>query len=188
MKKVVIIGAGYIADAVHIPCWKKVEGANILGIFDVSPDRAKRLAYKHRIPRIFQTYTQALADTSVNVIDICTPPSTHAELASEALKSGHCVLVEKPLAVSYSEAKKVVDLAKSKGLKIGVLQHYVYSRAIQEAKRCIVSREIGDLVSIEVFYPIGTADSELWSSRRSEGGLLFELGSHPVYTALYLLG
>jgi len=186
--RIVVIGAGYIADTVHIPCWSKIEGTHVLGIFDVARDRAAKMAHRHRIAKIYETYKEAVADQSVDIIDICTPPSTHANLALEALKSGHNVLTEKPLAVSYADAQKVVNLAKNKSLKIGIVQHYVYSRAIQEAKKRIVSGEIGNLLSVEVFYPIGRANPSLWNSRPSEGGLLFELGSHPIYIALYLLG
>lgn len=188
IRKVVIVGAGYIAHAVHIPCWKRIEGVEVLGIFDVNQDRASKVAHEHRIARIYKTCGEALVEPSVDVVDICTPPSTHAELALKALESGHNVLVEKPLAINYADAQRVVNLATSRNLKIGVVQHYVYSRAIQEAKKRITSGEIGKLLSIEVFYPIGRANPSLWSSRPSEGGLLFELGPHPIYTALYLLG
>src|SRR5580693_10136696 len=103
--RVGLVGAGYISEF-HARAIQRVPNARIVGIADVVNSRATALAARFSIPRVFPTI-EAMMNEGVDVIHILTPPATHAQLAIAALKNGHHVLVEKPLAINVEEVDRI---------------------------------------------------------------------------------
>jgi predicted dehydrogenase len=88
-----------------------------VGVFDVQTEAAKAHAEKHGV-RAFATVNELLAE--VDAVSVVTPTVTHHALASEALKAGKHVLVEKPMTDSAVQAGELVGLAQAAGLVLQV--------------------------------------------------------------------
>jgi myo-inositol 2-dehydrogenase / D-chiro-inositol 1-dehydrogenase len=95
--RVVLIGAGFIAD-IHAESYHRfVPDAELVGVYSRSEAHARAFAQKHGIARWFTDLEQALAVTDCEVADICLPNYLHARVTIDAAKSGKHVIIEKPL-------------------------------------------------------------------------------------------
>lgn len=122
MINVGIVGLGYMAS-MHIKAWRQVEGANILAICNPSGrnldgdlsavfgSRSGSDALKLDMSKIraYSDYAAMLADPEIDIIDICSPTWAHHDQATSALASGVHVLLEKPVARTTKEARRIVE-------------------------------------------------------------------------------
>src|SRR5690625_7712434 len=91
--KVGIIGAGGIAQSVHIPNYLKSGfDVEIVGIADISLDRANEVAKEFDIPHVYASYEDMLAEVSLDAVSVCVPNKFHADASIAALKAGCHVL------------------------------------------------------------------------------------------------
>ena len=71
-----------------------------------------------------------LADSAVQVVNICTPSGLHAQMAIDAMRNGKHVLVEKPMAMSLQEADAMIAAARQHGVKLGVVHQNRFNSAV----------------------------------------------------------
>ena len=134
-----------------------------------------------------------IARDDVDVVDICTPPGTHAEIAQAAAAAGKAVLCEKPLAVSYDQARAAASAVSTAGVRNAVGFNYRKLPAVALMHRMITEGAIGELrlwratwLSDEFTDPATPFD---WRFDRSMGGTtIADLGSHLVDLALWMVG
>src|SRR5438105_1921776 len=106
------VGAGFIMRDCHLVAYRQA-GFNPVAIASRDPSRAQAVADAHGIPRRHATYADLLADRDVEVLDIAVPPDVQPALIRAAVEHGdhlRGILAQKPLAMSYREAKECVDL------------------------------------------------------------------------------
>ena len=124
--KVVIVGCGNMGSS-HARAYKRLDGFELVGLVDRSPEARSRLAAELGVAEQFDNLETAITATDAQAVAICTYPDTHAEFANKSLNAGLDVFVEKPLAESVEQAEQVVSLAKEKGKKVVVgyiLRHH----------------------------------------------------------------
>ncbi|EUJ48144.1 oxidoreductase [Paenilisteria rocourtiae] len=90
-----------------------------------------------------------LQDTEIQLVSICTPASTHYDLAKKALENGKNVLVEKPFCTTSEEAEELFALAKSKGLIAMAYQNRRFDSDFLVIKEVLASGKLGELVELE---------------------------------------
>ncbi|OON81780.1 Gfo/Idh/MocA family protein [Streptomyces tsukubensis] len=138
-----------------------------------------------------------IARDDVDLVDICTPGDSHAEIAVAALEAGKHVLCEKPLANSVEEAEAMVaaaSAARSRGLLAMVGFNYRRLPAAAFARQLVAGGRIGDLRHVRVTYlQDWLTDPEApltWRLQRDRAGsgALGDLGAHIVDLAQYLSG
>lgn len=132
--RVAIIGAGTVVRVGHIPNFQGIPHVSVEALCDVNEERAKTIAAAGNVPQTFTDYKEMLAQVKPDITVIATPNIFHKPMAFDALNAGSHVLCEKPLALTYADAKEMMDLAKSKGLTLNVGSHYRWSDAIRAAK------------------------------------------------------
>lgn len=122
MKKVAIIGAGAISTR-HIEGYLAFpEACKIAAIVDIYLDKAEERVRAYQLDAVASNdYKSILADPSIDVVSICTPPSTHAQLAIDCLMAGKHVLVEKPMAASLEECDAMILAAEKSGKVLSVV-------------------------------------------------------------------
>lgn len=176
--KLAVVGAGY---------W----GPNIIRNFDslndckiqwVCDKKSGRLRYiNKRWPNISLTehYDEVIKDPSVDAVIIVTPVSTHYTLGISALKAGKHVFIEKPLAMTSEQAKKIVKLAEQKKLVLATGHIFVYHPAVSAMKDIINQGKIGHLCYAESGrINLGPPASEV--------NVIWDLAVHDVSILLYL--
>ena len=129
----------------------------------------------------------------VDIVDICTPPGTHAEIAAAAAAAGKAIICEKPLAVSYRQAADAADAVRRAGVLNAVGFNYRRLPAVSLMKRMVDEGAVGKVrlwratwLSDEFVDPLIPFD---WRFDRSMGGsTIADLGSHMIDLALWMVG
>ncbi len=127
----------------------------------------------------------ALLDAQdIDVVHICTPNASHADLALTALDAGKHVICEKPLATSSGAARRLADAATTRGLVGAVPFVYRYHPMVREARARVARGDIGDLLTLDCAYlqdwMLSPADDD-WRTRSETGGpsrAFADIGSH----------
>ena len=122
---------------------------------------------------------------------VCTPPSSHLQLAQACLDAGKLTLIEKPLAVSSSVAQEFAHRNESLLKRVRYLESVIHNPAFQQVKRVMSEGTFGTPLLISVFlaksFPGADAGWRL-SPHESGGGILSDWGPHTFGLALYLAG
>ena len=130
----------------------------------------------------------------IDVVDIASPPDTHAEIAIEAARAGKHIFCEKPFMISAEEAKQVLEAVRRTGVKHMVGFTYRRMPAIGLAKRLIESGHIGRIYHWRAVYLqdwiMDPQFPRIWKLNRAiaGSGAHHELNSHLIDLALYLVG
>jgi myo-inositol 2-dehydrogenase/D-chiro-inositol 1-dehydrogenase len=106
--RVGIVGAGWIAS-VHGHAYRASPGVRVTAVTDPVTSKAERLA-EQTGARVVRDLDELMA-AGVHVVDVCTPPQTHADLAIRALEAGLHVICEKPLARTMDDARRMAEAA-----------------------------------------------------------------------------
>lgn len=144
-----VIGAGFMGAA-HI------EAVRRLGYVDVaalcSRTHPEQTAERLYVPRAYTDYKEMLDNERPDTVHICTPNSSHYEMARYALEHGIHVLCEKPLAYTPEEANELVLLAQKTGLVNAVNLHCRYYPMVREMKERISQGFLGKIFSVHGGY------------------------------------
>ena len=129
----------------------------------------------------------------VDIVDICTPPGTHAEIAAAAAAAGKAVICEKPLAVTYEQARSALSAVRRAGVLNAVGFNYRRLPAVSLMKRMVDEGAVGGIRLLRASWLSDEfADQKTpfdWRFDRSVGGsTIADLGSHLIDMALWLAG
>ena len=184
-----LIGAGHIA-ASHLAAWRRSPGCELAGIFDVRRQAAEARARQYGVAAVYDEVA-ALVD-GCDVVDVCTPPETHAEIVGAALAAGRHLLCEKPIVTDLAEWHRIVELLDGGKSKIAVVHNLKYVRSVRRARRWIEQGRIGRLLRLSrLFFTDPAGDRMLarphWS-HGLPGGRWFETLPHELYLIHQLMG
>ena len=135
-----IIGAGYIANLVHLPILSGLNEAKVLAICDEDESKARRTAKRFKIPRMYTDVVEMFEKEDLDIIDILTPPDTHVNLAIQALKKGYHCLIEKPLATKVAEADEVIRVAKEEESCFTCHPQFFFYALCKKSQTCCLNR------------------------------------------------
>lgn len=171
-------GVGWIA-AVHGYAVDQIPGVRITSVASRDPKRAAASAAQLGAPACSYADLPNGADGVV----VCTPPAHHAEHALRAVAAGAGALVEKPLCATLEQADRLVAAADG-GALIAYAENLVHAPIVRRALEH--TAQVGDLDVLEVRALQGRPT---WGDFLTEdwgGGVLFDLGVHPLAVALLL--
>lgn len=145
------------------------------------------------VERAVIDWREVLADPEVDVVDICTPPGTHAEIVEAAAQAGKAILCEKPLAAGYDGALRAAQAVRRAGVRNAICFNYRRLPALSLMKQMIDDGRIGDprlwrasWLSDEFLDPEVPFD---WRFRRSMGAsTIADLGAHLIDLAGWMIG
>ena len=186
--RVGILGCGRSAEELHLPAIEQAGSVCCVALCDSDPFRLEALAGRTPAPRRYTEVYRFLADPDIDAVAICTPPAHHAALAVAALRAGKHLLVEKPLALTLTEAAAIADAAHQADRIAGVGFHLRCHPLVVKAKAEAAAGTLGRITAVRILWTSRAAGSRSWLCRRSlGGGALFDLGSHAVDLARFLL-
>src|SRR5215472_7190694 len=150
-------------------------------------------AAAYGVPETVTSWRELITRADVDIVDICTPPGTHAGIAEAAAAAGKAVICEKPLAVSYAQAASAAAAVSLAGVHNAVGFNYRRLPAIALMHRMIADGAVGDVrlwraswLSDEFTDPATPFD---WRFDASMGGTtIADLGSHLIDMALWMAG
>jgi predicted dehydrogenase len=111
-----VIGVGHLGS-LHAKMYAGIESAHLVGLFDVDSARANERAREYNC-KAFASVEELL--DAVDALSVTTPTTLHHEIASEAIKRGKHVFIEKPITTTIDEAKDLLELSRKQNVKIQV--------------------------------------------------------------------
>ena len=156
-----------------------VEGAQVIAICDMD---AKKLALgKRHHPGVLITseFQDLLKDKRIDAIAIATPVHTHFDLALAALKAGKHILVEKPLAQTSEQVRRLIEEAERRKLILMVDHTFLYTPAVQKIRELIVEGDLGD-----IYYYNGIRAS--LGLFQSDVNVIWDLAVHDISIIQYI--
>jgi predicted dehydrogenase len=177
--KVAVVGNGGIYRLAHGPAWRRIPQANVIATCDIVKERAEQARAELGTEKCFTSFDELLSNDGVDLVDICTPHPSHAELAVLALEAGKHVICEKPMALTVEDAARMMNTARAKGLHLYIGHTRRFDRRWVEVKQQLNSGRVGEPVAVrwnERSWAGFSADSWRWAPQN--GGVLMDLGVH----------
>lgn len=157
---IAVVGAGGIVDGQHLPAYK-LAGLEVLGITDVDLDRAREVATRHGIPKVYANLDELLADERVKVVDIAVPVAAQPSIFRGAVAAGKNILAQKPFTQDPETARDLAALAAEAGVVAAVNQQLRFDEGIAAAHRMVELGWLGTLTSFTLSLNV-FSDWRLW--------------------------
>lgn len=148
-RPIVVIGAGGIVKDAHLPAYA-LAGFQVAGICDLDPAKARALAAAFGVPTVYATLAEAAAGAPRGaVFDVAVPASALDQVLA-GLPDGSPVLIQKPFGENLAQARRLLELCRSKRLQAAVNFQLRYAPCVAAARRLLAEGRLGDLHDLEV--------------------------------------
>ncbi|MBT2550996.1 Gfo/Idh/MocA family protein [Arthrobacter sp. ISL-65] len=190
--KAAVIGCGDVST-VHFEAIAKLEGVQLAAVCDSDPERLAAAAEAYGVPG-FPDHLSLIEAIRPDVVHVTTPHNLHASIAVDCLEQGVHVVVEKPLAHTLQEGRRLVTAAKASTAKIAVCFQNRYNSTAQAMHSLLSSGELGAVLgaSATVLWHRGP---EYYRNRPwrgtwegGGGGLMMNQAIHTVDLLQWLVG
>ncbi len=184
-----IVGCGRIAGR-HAAQIARL--GELAAVCDTVPERAIELARTYNATPYFCINDMLRHEKNLDVASVCTPNYLHPTHSIACLEAGFDVLCEKPLAISMSDAEKMVSAAAASGKKLFVVKSTRFNPSVQMLRQLIAEDHLGTLYSFQLSCFWNRPDAYYTNSWRggllTDGGTLFTQFSHYIDVLYWLLG
>ena len=183
-----LLSYGMSGEIFHAPLLQTHPGFRLSTILQRNSDKS-RLRYPD--VKIARKAEEIFNDDTIDVVVINTPNESHFDFASQALKAGKHVVVEKPFTVTTEEADKLIALAKEKKKIVTVFQNRRWDGDFMTLRKVIENNWLGKVVELEVHYDRfrNYIEANTWKEDWGRGsGILYNLGSHMLDQVVALFG
>ena len=167
-------------------------GTHLSSVVHYDPRKFDAIASEFSAPCV--SFETMLADADVDVVCICTPSGQHASQAIACLNAGKHVLVEKPMALSVSEAKAMIACADKNNLRLAVALQRRADPLFRTIKRAIENGDLGELTLASIVMPYyrnqAYYDQAAWRGtwELDGGGVLMNQGIHIIDLLVWFMG
>ncbi|MBN1761694.1 MAG: Gfo/Idh/MocA family oxidoreductase [Methanomicrobia archaeon] len=191
-RQIAVLGAGNVANGMHLPAWRNIK-AEVVAVCDTNRASAERTAKNWKIPRVYTDFDELLEVEKGAIIDICTPPVTHAPLSIKAMEAGFNVVLEKPMTMSIEESAEILTEyhKKREEIQLCVIHNYLFSHSMLKIKSILEKKRVEILdVNISMLHTLTDemiSDKNHWVHSLPRGRF-GECLIHPVYLLRNLLG
>jgi predicted dehydrogenase len=187
--RVGIAGYGLAGRTFHASLIRAVDGLVVSAVVTRSPERAAAVVEDNPGATVCADLDELLA-TGCDLVVVASPNALHAEQAHTVLRAGRAVVVDKPLATSADEARRVRDEADRRGLLLSPFHNRRWDSDTLTARALLADGVLGRLhrweSRFERFRPQVT--DAAWKRNPDAGGILLDLGTHLADTAAAVLG
>lgn len=187
-----VIGCGDVS-AVHFEAVAKLDGATLVAVCDSDPQRLAAAVAAYGVPG-FADHLSLIEALRPDVVHICTPHDQHAWVAADCLERGVNVIVEKPLAHTLAEGRKLVEAASAGRAKIAVCFQNRYNATAQAMHALLSSGELGTVAGASATV-MWQRSAEYYQDRPwrgtwagGGGGLMMNQAIHTVDLLQWLVG
>ncbi len=188
-----LIGCGKIAE-IHAQALHDIPEAEFVACCDTDEGRAKALAAKHGVPKIYTDVHEMLGSGDIEAVLVCAPHPVHATLVVAAAEAGVHVLCEKPISISLADADRMIAAADQAGVKFGVIFQRRFWPAARRIREAIDDGRLGQLTFGECSVRIGRSReyfaSDPWRGTWANegGGVLMNQAVHAIDQFQWFMG
>jgi predicted dehydrogenase len=184
-----ILGGGQIVQNVHLPTLQSHPGFEVVAVAE--HDEAIRCQIAERYPRVALCVdcSEVVQRDDVDAVLVALPNALHAAAAVNAFQKGKHVYLEKPLALDLFEGQQVLSAWRASG-RIGMMGfNYRCNALYAQLREQVQNGTAGDIVSIRTAFCTPLRKLPPWKrTRKSGGGVLFDLGSHHIDLVRWIAG
>ncbi|EXX87271.1 oxidoreductase [Paenibacillus darwinianus] len=187
-----IIGCGGIATGKHLPSLAKVEEAELAAFCDIVLERAEEAKTKFGSAEavVYEDFRELLKDRTIDVVHVCTPNDSHADITIAALEAGKHVMCEKPMAKTAADARRMLEAAERTGRKLAIGYQNRYRPDTRYLKDACANDELGEIYFAKA-HAIRRRAVPTWGvfldEEKQGGGPLIDIGTHALDLALWLM-
>jgi predicted dehydrogenase len=190
--KVGIIGCGFITHAKHLPNLIRMQDVELVAFCDPLIEKAQACARQYGLPDTFvcSDYHDLLARTEIDVVHVCTPSVSHAEISMAAMRSGKHVMCEKPMARTAAEARLMLDTSKATGRKLTIGYQNRFRDDSLFLKSICDNGDLGEIYFAKAFATRrrGVPTWGLFMDKEKQGGgPLIDLATHSLDLTLWMM-
>jgi predicted dehydrogenase len=186
--RVGLIGSGFVTS-IHYDALRMVQGAQVVAVASPSPGRAEQFAAQRGIGRHFDDYRSLLDLKDVELVVLGIPNDLHCLVACRAAEAGKHVVVEKPMALSAAECDRMIVACERAGVMLGYAEELCFTPKYVRMKRLIDEGALGKVHLVKQSEKHdGPHASWFFDTRRSGGGVTFDMGCHAIEFFRWLLG
>ncbi|GAB2954438.1 hypothetical protein GCM10027280_48550 [Micromonospora polyrhachis] len=177
-----LVGAGNVADR-HARVLTGFDDVTLVGVTDVAPDAALRLAQRYDVP-VFGDL-DALLDAAPDAVYICVPPFAHGAAEEAVLAADLPLFVEKPIAADLATATRLATLVAGRGVLTAVGHHWRYLSVVEQALRILADRPVRMIGGawLDKVPPV-----PWWAQAERSGGPVVEQAAHVLDLTRLLAG
>ncbi len=140
---IALVGAGAIVDSAHLPAYAGA-GLDVVGIYDVDQERARDVASRHGISRVYASLDEVLTDGSAEVLDVAVVAHAQPDIVRAGVLAGKHMLCQKPFAPDLATARELAGLGDDAGLCVAVNQQMRFEEGIAVARAIAEAGWIGE--------------------------------------------
>ncbi len=156
---IAVVGAGGIVNDAHLPAYRKA-GFEVIGIYDIDPDRAATTAARFAIPTVYASLDEALAGPAA-IVDVAVPARENPSIAARVAAAGKALLLQKPLAEDMAAAEAIVATVERAGIVAAVNQQARWMPAARAMRDLIARGLLGEVYQVSFLINVRTP-WELW--------------------------
>lgn len=129
---------------------------DIVAVCDINKERLKGISERYKIKSMYTNYKEMLKKEKLEIVSICTPPDTHAEICIETAKSGvKAIFCEKPIATSLKEAEEMIEECKKNNVQLIIDHQRRWDICFKEIKKILENNLIGEVDIVNAFPTVG---------------------------------
>ena len=190
--KVAIISGGMIANAAHIPAYHNMEEyVDIVAVCDIYEPSAQATAQRWNIPSYYTDAAEMLEKEKPDLVSVCTSNAAHKSMSLLALEHGANVLCEKPLALTWRDAKELYDAAERAGRKLVACQSARFTPEHLDAHELAQKGFLGDVYFSEISR-VRRRGVPTWGNFHRKdingGGAFCDIGIHLLDAVVWIMG
>jgi predicted dehydrogenase len=189
--RIAVVGAGAIAQVMHIPILSEHPGAALCALADTDAHKARSVAARFGVPDVVDPY-RVLAREDLDAVVLCTPNHLHEEQAVAGLEAGKHVFLERPVALSSAGARRVLDAARASGRSLVVGLPHRFRPEASALRSYVAGGQLGRISSVRGIWLNRRTPSlrPTWRQSRAQagGGALMDLGLPTLDLCLWLVG
>lgn len=190
--KIAVIGCGGIGTKKHMPALAKVEGVEMVAFCDLIIERAMEAKemFGTQDAQVYVDYREMLAEVELDVVHVCTPNDTHAELSIAAMEADSHVMCEKPMAKTAAEAREMIEVSKRTGKKLTIGYQNRFRQDSKFLHTIASNGELGDIYFAKA-HAVRRRAVPTWGVFLDEeaqgGGPLIDIGTHALDLTLWMM-
>ncbi len=197
MQRFGLLGFGSIAEHGHLPALQSFSQLEVVAVADISPGRRARARELLPNAEIYESPEELIARADVQGVDICAPPSTHADLIVAACERGvKDIVCEKPFVLFESDYRRVSAARDKSGARVVSVNNWQYSDLYGHVSTVLRAGEIGTVRSVELRTgrpAVARGNSGWLPNWRTEpsyagGGIILDHGWHQLYLLMGWVG
>jgi UDP-N-acetylglucosamine 3-dehydrogenase len=174
-----VLGVGAMGRS-HARVYAEMEHVRLVAVADPELRVAERVAGSYGTTA-YADHVELLDREKPDLVSVAVPTTRHTEVALDAIARGIHVLVEKPLALSIDEGRRIIEAAEQQGVKLAVGHIERFNPAVVEIKRRLAEQELGRI------FQVHARRLSPFPGRVQDVGVILDLATHDMDVMAYLL-